>query len=140
MYDMVKKLKQYLIQGFFFQNISQLSFYDNWSSPDGFSVFIKSGLFKFMYAGIIFTNPEAKTELIGEMSDHFGKSKLFEIIVTDKVATFIKKYDCRNDLIKYCFKRDGNIWTGEYSGKATGKGGAKCIITEVPKDLFLPPK
>lgn len=105
---------KYLIQGFFFQNG------------------------RFMFAGMIFPNPDDEAELIGTMIDHYGESKIFKVNITDTEIYFIKKYDNRDDLVEYYFKRNGNIWVGWYSAVSKkGKGAAKCIFTEAPDSLLL---
>lgn len=129
-----------LIQGFFFQNHNWLTTVHRSEVEGGVGAAIQSGLCRFMYAGIIFPNPENKTELIGETSDRFGESRLFDIVIDCNEARFVKKYDNRNDTINYQFKKNGNLWIGSYSGKATGEGGTKCIITDVPDNLFFPSK
>ena len=52
----------------------------------------------------------------------------------------MKKYFERNDIIAYQFKKQGEIWIGEYSGDEVGKGTAKCILTQVSDDIFDSPR
>jgi hypothetical protein len=127
-----------LIQGFFFQNQHWLSIVHRSEVEGGVGVAINEGLCKYMYSGVIFPNPHNKHELIGEMSDYFGESKLFDVKITQEKAQFAKKYDDYNEVIYYKFKREIELWVGEYYGSATGGGGAKCIIIEAPDNLFFP--
>jgi hypothetical protein len=131
----MSNLKRYLIQGFFFLKSSSLELS---MGPEGSGVVIKTGLFRNMYSGIIFPDHEKKNELVGEMVDNFGKSRIFCVKLSEKDLRFIKKYDNQNYLIGYSFKRRGELWIGKYSGKETGEGDTKCIITEVPPSLFYP--
>ncbi len=129
-----------LIQGFFFQNQHWLSIAHRSEVEGGVGVVINEGLCRCMYSGVIFPNPHNEQELIGEMFDHFGESELFDVKITQEEAQFAKKYDNRNDIIYYKFRREGELWVGGYSGSATGSGGAKCTIVEAPDSLFLPPE
>ncbi|MDD2785603.1 MAG: hypothetical protein PHS79_01765 [Patescibacteria group bacterium] len=128
-----------LIHGFFFQNREWLSVAHRSEVEGGVGVVIHEGLCRYMYSGVIYPNPHSEQELIGEMFDHFGESELFDVKITQEDAEFAKKYDNRNDIIRYKFRRVGDLWVGEYSSPATGRGGAKCTITEAPDSLFLPP-
>lgn len=126
-----------LIQGFFFQNRSWLGT----GMQDGDVVgVIKSGLCRFMFSGIIFPDPDTPSALAGVMVDDFGDSVLTQVVILPDSFSFTKKYERRPDLIHYAFRKEGSLWVGGYTGSATGRGGAKCIITEVPKDLFTPPR
>lgn len=129
-----------LIQGFFFQIQHWLGIAHRSEAEGGVGVVINEGLCRYMYSGVIFPNPHNEHELIGEMFDHFGESKLFDVKITEEEVSFAKKYDNRSDIIYYKFWREGELWIGEYSGSATGKGGAKCTIVEAPDSLFLPPE
>ncbi len=130
----------HLIQGFFFQNQNWLSIAHRSEVEGGVGVVINEGLCRFMYSGVIFPDPCNEQELIGEMFDHFGESKLFDVKITQVEVEFAKKYDNRKDIIYYKFRREDELWVGEYYGLTTGKGGAKCTIVEAPDSLFFPPK
>lgn len=128
----------YLIQGFFFQKQSWL---DIGVGSDGEwpAVFIKRGLSRFMYSGVIY--PDDRNILgvyAGQMFDHFGESLLSKVVIRPKEIKFIKKYDRRDDLIDYEFTKHNGMWVGGYSGPVVGQGGAKCIITEVPEGFLRP--
>jgi len=129
----------YLIQGFFFQNRSWLSFVHRSEVNGRVGFIINEGLCRYMYSGVIFPDPHNKQELIGEMFDHFGESKLFDVKITPEEVHFTKKYNTCSDIICYKFRREEKLWVGEYSGSKIGKGDAKCTITEAPDALFLPP-
>lgn len=130
----------HLIQGFFFQKQRQLRIVHQSEISGGVGTIINEGLYRCMYSGVIFPNPRNEQELIGEMLDCFGESKLFDMKITLNEASFAKKYCNRNDIIHYKFRRESELWVGEYSGSVVGEGVAKCIITEVPDSLFLPPE
>lgn len=127
----------HLIQGFFFQNFQSLGIA---FGPDGSMTVVRGGLYRFMFAGAIFSETIHSTILVGEMNDCFGESHLFNVVITKDELTFEKKYEHRRDYINYKFQREGNIWVGGYEGLAVGIGGAKCITTEVPAIFFQPPE
>jgi len=128
---------QFLIQGLFFQNRQVLGLA---CSVEGNAAVLYSGLFQFMFAGLIWTDKQsALYELTGDMLDHFGRSRLSEVQVTDLEVKFTKRYKGREDDIFYTFKvRDGDSWVGEYRGDRVGSGTSRCIITEVPDSFFEP--
>lgn len=129
-------MQQFLVQGLFFQNQQYMGL--AYAPIDGLIATINEDLFQFMYAGLIWTDERhALGGLKGEMQDHFGRSRLSEIRVSDTVVSFTKKYERRDDEILYTFKiKDGNSWIGEYNGDAVGSGTSRCIITEVPNSFF----
>lgn len=126
-----------LIQGFFWQQ---------WALPEvgtdrmgDVAVVVKSGMCRFMFAGIIFPDPtNVLDDLTGEMHDDFGYSRLSEVIILPREVSFIKLYDGRPDGVNYKFLWDGSIWVGEFSGAKVSPGKARCIITKVPDGLFGP--
>lgn len=124
----------YLIQGFFFQNQQWLGIGVG-SEGEWPAAVIRSGLCQFMYSGVIF--PE-QGELAGHMSDHFGESMLFKVQISPNEVGFSKKYERRQDIVDYKFSLQNGLWVGGYSGPTVGKGGAKCVITEVSEHLFTP--
>lgn len=99
---------------------------------------INQKLFQGFYSGVII-----KREILsgheGSMCDQFGYSELSEIEIGESQVKFTKAYVHRKDLIYYSFRlKEGNIWIGEYTGKATGTGISCCTLMEVP-DIFLDP-
>lgn len=126
----------FLIQGCFFQNQTWLGI---GMSTEGCVATLERGLIWDMYAGIIRPNPNFPPQLIGGMVDHYGESTLSDVEVSNIQVGFVKKYDRRQDTIRYLFKvKDGNTWVGEYSGEAVGRGLSRCIITQVD-DSFNDP-
>lgn len=130
----------HLIQGFFYQKHSWLDIAHRSEVEGGAGVVIKGGLCRFMYSGVIFPNPEEPDKLIGEMSDHFGESELLGVKITEEEVSFTKKYLQRPDYIKYTFRKEGELWVGEYTGSAVGRGDSKCVVIVAPDDLFLLPE
>lgn len=130
------------IQGFYYQDIGLLDvvFLSEADSDPG--VVIKNGIFKSMFAGVIFPSSNDNPELIGEMHDYLGYSRLTKVRITPKEVRFTKKYDHRPDTINYSFRFDPEkkLWIGKYSGEATGEGGAMCVINEVPDFAYLAPQ
>jgi hypothetical protein len=129
----------FLIQGVFFQNQEWLGV--RMVPIEGMVAVIEGGLIYDMYAGIIRVDPENPGRFVGGMNDHYGESNLSEIIFVDGVKlSFSKKYDRRQDKIRYSFKaKDGVTWIGVYVGEVVGKGLSRCVITEV-EDSFNDPK
>ncbi|EKD58397.1 MAG: hypothetical protein ACD_56C00138G0001 [uncultured bacterium] len=128
-----------LIQGFFYQKHDWLDVVRCSEIDGGSRVVIEGGLCCFMYAGVIFPIHDEPSRFMGEMSDHFGESRLYDIQITPEKITFEKKYLRRRDTISYVFEKKDGLWVGEYLGRACGSGSSKCIITEVPDDLFMLP-
>ncbi|HOW60245.1 MAG TPA: hypothetical protein P5548_03170 [Candidatus Moranbacteria bacterium] len=132
----MEKIKLYLIQGLFFSFDCSFSFKNDFS--DQMCIVVREGIFPFMFAGMFFPGP--KGNLIGGMSDHYGESTLDKVVLSKDKLSFTKKYEHRDDLIDYSFKRKGNLWVGKYSGIKTGDGSSNCMITKAPESLFLPKK
>lgn len=130
----------YLIQGFFYQKHSWLDIAHRSETEGGAGVVIRGGLCRFMYSGVIFPNFEEPDQLIGEMLDHFGESELLGVKITQEDVSFTKKYLQRSDYINYVFRKEGELWVGEYFGSAVGRGDSKCIVNVAPDDLFLLPE
>ena len=68
----------------------------------------------------------------GRLSDTWGESRIVGMINESAgEMDFRKKYNHRQDLIFYSFKKQGSLWLGSYTGVDTGPGGAQCEIYEV---------
>ncbi|HOX60458.1 MAG TPA: hypothetical protein PLV72_00435 [Candidatus Magasanikbacteria bacterium] len=130
-------MSSFLIQGFFFQFRMGL---DAELDEHGEAVaVVHSGLCRFMFAGIIFPDEEGSLGgMVGEMNDDWGYSLLSDVRISSDVVSFTKRYEDRDDVIHYKFRREGSLWTGEFEGSFVGRGGAKCMITEAPEGLFVP--
>lgn len=127
--------KPTLITGFFFQN--SLTFGVRMKA-DGAGVFVRDMTLRTMFSGVI--GPECGL-LVGRMTDHYGESELFDVVLGPKALWFTKRYVQRDDLVLYKFKKGADgIWRGTYDGRATGRGEAHCVLMEVPEDFFLPKK
>ena len=59
-----------------------------------------------MFAGVIFPIDEM---LYGKMSDHYGESSLFSISISPEKIGFEKRYDHRDDVIVYEFKKERHL-------------------------------
>ena len=122
------------------------------SEGEGVVGIISNDLCKFMFSGVIFPpankmsmssmdkNGVVYYGLTGFLIDHFGESLLHGVRISSEELTFQKEYVLRHDRIEYKFNRQGDLWVGGYTGPAVGIGGAKCIITEVRDDFFVPPE
>lgn len=125
-----------LIQGLFFQERLSLGIAHRSEVEGGTIATILNRTGWYMFSGFIFSE---KNELAGEIGDCFGKSTLSNVFLSSEKLEFVKKYDHRPNLIKYDFRREGGLWIGNYKGEGTvGEGVAKCIVTEVSRDFFLP--
>lgn len=128
----------YLIQGVFFQNYQRLGL-GMGGEGEGVVAMISNRLCHFMYYGVIYSDKNnVLGRLAGQMNDYFGGSSLTKVYFSPKGLEFVKKYDNKDYLIEYKFRSKDNIWVGEYSSTAIGRGKTRCIITEVPEDFFQP--
>lgn len=126
-----------LIQGFFFQFKMGLGTGFDESGEE--RAIVHGGLCRFMFAGIIFPDRESSLGgMVGEMNDDWGYSLLSDVRISADEVSFVKRYEDRDDVIRYKFRREGSLWTGEFEGSFVGRGGAKCMITEAPEGLFVP--
>lgn len=123
---------KYLIQGLFFKKRVRLEV----DTKD--ALLPENGLHEFMFSGAIFPVPAAPDCFKGEMSDDLGKSTLYDVCFTADRLSFIRRFADTDETCCFSFERQGPIWVGEYYGY--GGGGVKCIITEVPDELFVPPE
>jgi hypothetical protein len=85
----------------------------------------------------------------GQLADAFGLSSI-EGRMTDEILEFNKKYSGRRDIIHYEFKKQGEIWVGQYywrvrdnpdllnneNGDDIGKQ-AQCLTLPVIDDAFI---
>lgn len=127
----------HLIQGFFLRISERLDI--SFRGKNGeLTTGVKKELSRCMYSGIIYPDPNNKSQLVGRMFDQDGKeSVLFNITKTPKTITFIKQYYKGGYGINYRFRRKDNVWVGSYEGENIKKKKTKCVITEVPDDFFL---
>ena len=139
----------FLIQGLFYQN--KMGLYVEHSSRTGSlgpRIMIHENLNQYMYAGAMWLDPDARVQiLVGIVYDVFGHALLSNIEMSKEAFSFTKSYASRplphqdeeQPPINYSFRiRDGQSWVGEYSGRDTGTGVTRCILTEVPEDFFSP--
>ena len=63
----------------------------------------------------------------GRLSDRWGLSEV-KGVMSENELHFRKKYDHRNSLTLYSFRKEGDLWIGSYIGETTGIGGAQCEI------------
>ena len=77
---------------------------------------------------------EKNNKLEGKLSDVYGKSIIKGILnLPEGKMEFVKKYKIREDIINYYFKKEGNLWMGEYAGEIASIGEAMCEIYELGK-------
>lgn len=126
-----------LIQGFFFFQGREFGIgYDS----SGAIAVTREMTMRSMFAGVIATEHEGSDKLVGRMNDHYGDSELMGVRIGDSKLSFTKKYDHRSDRIYYQFEKGADgTWAGTFVGNATGSGQARCVLTIVSEDFFLPP-
>ncbi|HVZ75694.1 MAG TPA: hypothetical protein VG934_00235 [Candidatus Paceibacterota bacterium] len=129
--------------GFFYQ---QQTWFDTaFVGDEGLTPIVREGLITSMYAGAIFhRDHDERKELVGAMSDEFGRSELRDITLTDTDLQFTKHYKTHE--IQYILKKgEDNTWVGEFSFRSIpsrvkvrlkGKGSTRCILTQVDWGLF----
>lgn len=126
--------KPTLITGFFFQNSLTLGV---GMTTDGAGVFVRDMTLRTMFSGVIAHFGGGM--LVGKMTDHYGESELFDVVLGPKALWFTKRYVHRDDLVLYKFKKGvDDVWRGTYNGRSTGKGEAHCVLTVVPEDFLMP--
>ena len=126
----------FLINGFFYQKKRFLDVAVQSEVEGGAAAFINSQLFRTMFAGIIYPDPDNQNFLIGQIMDHYGESFLNNVKLSEIELEFEKCYSHRCDTIKYEFTLNNGIYMGRYSGEAVGGGEARCIITPAPENFF----
>ena len=106
-----KGMPVHLMQGVFFQRQDHLGLGHN--AEGDLRVFVRSGMCRYMYSGVIFPDPDSVVgRLIGEMFDNFGQSILSDIQMSLDELRFVKKYNDRKDIIRYRFHRQGPLCVG----------------------------
>ena len=131
------KQQIYLIQGIFFQKGHTFGLANK--PGIGTAVTISDTLLHSVFSGVIVSEDNDSTQLVGEMMDHYGKSVIMHFMVSVNKVSFIKTYKHRGDIIEYVFtKKRGNIWIGGYNGRSTGEGDAHLILTPVEESFFEP--
>ena len=66
---------------------------------------------------------------IGWLMDQFGQAVISNVNMTEDSLRFCKKYEDRDDLVIYEFKKaEKDCWTGYYCGSAVGQGLSDCVI------------
>ena len=72
----------------------------------------------------------------GQMHDTYGTSALEDIRLSESIISFTKRYNGHRDVIEYSFKREGDVWSGCFTGEVVGEGPAVCIFTPVPGEML----
>ena len=128
------------IQGLFFQNAMRLDVQHRSETEGGIGAMLFETFSQYMYHGAIWQDRDsAEPRLVGSLEDHFGTSELSNIERDDRHFAFTKRYESRDDEIRYMFdERQGLTWIGRWSGKAVGNGISRCLITEIPDEFFTP--
>ena len=97
----------------------------------------------YLFGGAIYADlkKDGGSDLKGLMYDYYGASVLTDIVMREDYLSFTKTYrQPPLASVTYIFKREGDAWTGQYVVTNTGHiGPAKCLVTKVPFQLFIPP-
>jgi hypothetical protein len=124
-----------LIQGVFFQYRESLGVATK--PVEGTVAVVKKCLGQFQFAGVIERDPWGV--LSGGMNDVFGEAELSDITIVEQTLRFKKKYVDRDYVIQYEFtKQPDGTWSGSYASAATGTGQARCVLTHVNRNFFVP--
>lgn len=122
----------WLIQGVFFQN-------GNWRDLEEGQAVVVTAMIRSMYAGAFGPDPDNPEKLVGRMFDEYGEAELSNIVLTETIFSFTKKYRRRTDLIYYSFiKREDGIWFGGFEGDAVEPGESHCVLQKVSEGFFVP--
>jgi len=71
----------------------------------------------------------------GLLTDCFGNS-VMEGAMDDSLLVFGKRYVNRIDVINYTFRREGDLWVGEYVGDGVGSDESECRTFLTIDDAF----
>ncbi|MBI3334700.1 hypothetical protein HYZ97_04385 [Candidatus Pacearchaeota archaeon] len=72
----------------------------------------------------------------GQMIDVWGPS-IIKGEMSDREMQFKKRYEFREDIIEYKFKKQGYLWVGGYQGNiGVGEGKAQCVAAKIADDAF----
>ena len=97
-------------------------------------VFIQPLLGNSVFIGNDLIHNEEDNSLEGKLYDAYGESLIKGNLNFAKgIMNFDKTYRKKGRLIGYKFRKQGEIWIGEYDGERTSKGEAMCEIFEVGK-------
>lgn len=131
-----KPFKLYGITGVYFQE----GFIYNPEDFDGYKLdYIEHVANRALFNGFFIMEEGQTTNGKGGMFDRLGTSELSDIRLSEIEFSFVKQYKSRADKIRYVFKKKDNLWIGKFSGIATGGGGSRCAIAEIPEELFIDP-
>jgi hypothetical protein len=127
-----------LIQGIFFQDRTVLGI--DTAPIVGEVVLVRNDILPWLFSGVIAPGSTHFPRVTdGFIRDRFGLASISKFSLSEKRLKFTKKYEGRDDLIAYEFKKkEGNEWLGTYTGEATGNGYASCTLVKVA-DSFLSP-
>ena len=95
---------------------------------------------EYLFSGALWDMNNMAKNIGGKMQDNFGSSDLSEIKLMPDKFSFTKIYKQRHSPIYYSFTKDNdnNIWLGQWTGPGVGSGVAKCLVSELPLEFFLP--
>ena len=126
----------YLIQGFWFQKLSEL---DIGFDHSGAIPVLRTALCSCMFMGGFGPSSDKDSDdLVGNTTDRAGEAELTHVKLSETELSFLKRYVHREDVIMYNFKKqpDGT-WEGHYVGTLEiGMGKSRCVITPVPDDFL----
>jgi hypothetical protein len=125
-----------MVQGFFFQERQHLGI--GYRPGDGAIAVVSQALMRDMFSGVFGPAADFRQGWVGWMMDPAGSSTLSNVSLSDTEFRFDKRYDHRDFDIHYEFRREGDLWIGQYYSDAVGSGAANCIVTPVSERVFSP--
>jgi hypothetical protein len=129
--DINKKL--FLIQGIFFYESTTPGV--GYRPGIGEVMVMRDGKYYSLFNGIIAPIIGDETQYGGNLSDYFGQSTISDVRISDRGLSFNKKYNDSEKIIKYTFKKMGELYIGSYKGQKI-KGIARCILNEINEEFF----
>ncbi len=126
----------YLIHGIYFYEASLPGI--GYKPGIGEAVIMRHGncysLFSGVIAPLLNSTPD-KNEYGGNLTDYFGESFLTDVKISTNKLSFKKTYKDSKNILKYSFKKEGDVWLGSYKGKNI-KGLAKCFLQKIDESFF----
>ena len=82
-----------------------------------------------IFEGLGLKHNEDNNSFSGNLMDYYGPSKIAgSLNLESGVMTFDKRYQGRGDVIDYSFKKEGDIWIGEFNYDGSFGGRASCEL------------
>jgi hypothetical protein len=132
------KARLYLVQGIIFQ---QGHTFGLGNKPGiGTAVTIQNAMHFALCNGIMGSDEETPDLYGGVLNDRWGDSDISEGSLTETELKFTKRYKNRSPIYYVFNKKVENVWYGTYSGKDSGTGSSKIILTEINSSFLEPEK